>query len=237
MQGTARCELSRRSHSPAEVDFGHEVSDFGPESADFGPESADFGPEAADFGTKPQTSVCTDGHALLAYASDGTASDEPGEESVEHQAEQQQVSGGATPAATEVEFTAEERLLAADGSEGGILSFLASCPPLTKLKINRKFLAAAELEESWWEDGGIFHYITRNSAGRVGDRDEDGKWSIDQDRTPSAGRTQLSPSAWTQFSHGDLVELLFLMFETVTQKYAFAKSSQVFGSCAMRQTS
>ena len=79
--------------------------------------------------------------ALLAYGSDasGGESDGSGEE---------QASAVAADTLEDLEAT-EHRLLELESgcSEGGVLSFLASCPPWTKLKMHRKFLQAAELEE------------------------------------------------------------------------------------------
>ena len=106
--------------------------------------------------------------ALLVYAS-GSESDEPGEE---------QASGAEAEATEDIEANAEERLLDLGGLEGGVLSFIASCPPYTKLKIPRKLLVAAELEEA--DSEGEYHLISRGDGGaRVGTHDENGKRSID----------------------------------------------------------
>ena len=97
--------------------------------------------------------------ALLAYGSDasGGESDGSGEE---------QASTVAADTLEDLEAT-EHRLLELESgcSEGGVLSFLASCPPWTKLKMHRKFLQAAELEEVWCEGEEteyVYHFLTRN---------------------------------------------------------------------------
>ena len=79
--------------------------------------------------------------ALQAYTSDfsGAESDGSGEE---------QPKSVAAEAAEDVETIAEQRLFQLGGSEVGVLSFLMSCPPLTKLKICRNSIVAADLEEA-----------------------------------------------------------------------------------------
>jgi hypothetical protein len=161
--------------------------------------------------------------ALLAYASDGTASNEPGEddaESVEHQAEQQQVSGGATPAATEVEFTAEERLLAADGSEGGI--YIHSSQAAHRSRSSRSIANSWQQQSSRKAGGRTAASSITSRAIRLG------VWATAMKTAQVVHRPQ-DTLCWedatftdcvdTQFSHGDLVELLFLMFETVTKVF------------------
>jgi hypothetical protein len=147
--------------------------------------------------------------ALLAYASDlsGTEDDAPGEE---------QASGVAAEASEDVEIIAEQRLFHLGGSEVGVLSFLASCPPWTKLKIHRKFVIAAELEDVCCSEIG-FHYVTRSQYGAqqmLGTADEHGnEWSIDANRPQAWMDPTFTCSADTRFSHAHLVDMLALMFE------------------------
>ena len=145
--------------------------------------------------------------ALLAYASSGSESDEPGEQA-----------------------SAEQRLFDLGGGEGGLLTFVACCPPWTKLKIPRKDVLAADLEGAHFDGGSFllfpappdeseieFHLITRGPFGaRVGTRDAHGKFSIDDE----TDHTWLSPTftacADPTFSNGDVVGLLSLTFAAAT---------------------
>ena len=145
--------------------------------------------------------------ALLVYAS-GSESDEPGEE---------QASGAEAEATEDIEANAEERLvLDLGGLEGGVLSFIASCPPYTKLKIPRKLLVAAELEEA--DSEGEYHLISRGDSGaRVGTHDENGKWSIDD----SSWR-----NTWVEPTFTGCADFMFLneyLVETLRMAFAAAK--------------
>ena len=108
-----------------------------------------------------------------------------------------------------IDVAAEEHLLNLCGSDGGVLSFLASCPPCTRLKIHRKFFVAADLEEAESEDE--FHHLTRNCEARVGTRSKDGKWSINEDAVCWIWPT-FTWQGDIEFSHGDLVRMMMLMF-------------------------
>jgi hypothetical protein len=99
-----------------------------------------------------------------------------------------------------------------------------------RYRIHRKFVAAAELEDACWEDGGVYHFITRNSHERVGHRDEDGKWSIDKD-TLSWEQPTFTDRADTEFSHGDLMELVVRMFEKVTKVFICQEQPGVWIMC------
>ena len=145
--------------------------------------------------------------ALQAYTSDfsGAESDGSGEE---------QPKSVAAEAAEDVETIAEQRLFQLGGSEVGVLSFLMSCPPLTKLKICRNSIVAADLEEAWWEDGGTeYHYLTRSlpllHRGTIDDQIKAG--AIDAN-TICWEESTFTSCAHERFSHADLAELLVLIF-------------------------
>ena len=145
--------------------------------------------------------------ALQAYTSDfsGAESDGSGEE---------QPKSVAAEAAEDVETIAEQRLFQLGGSEVGVLSFLMSCPPLTKLKICRNSIVAADLEEAWWEDGGTeYHYLTRSlpllHRGTIDDQIKAG--AIDAN-TICWEEPTFTSCADERFSHADLAELLVLIF-------------------------
>lgn len=165
-------------------------------TSDFDAETADFG---SHFGLKPQTSVPLRMEALLDYASDATASDAPGDDDAESvEPQEEQVSG-----ATDVEFTAEERLLDVDGSEGGMVAFLACCPPFTK---DTGFIVSLSQQQSSRTPVGRMAAFTISSPAIPMS-----VWAIamktasgPSTRTPSAGSSQLSPTARTQSFHTEI---------------------------------
>ena len=165
--------------------------------------------------------------ALLAYGSDasGGESDGSGEE---------QASAVAADTLEDLEAT-EHRLLELESgcSEGGVLSFLASCPPWTKLKMHRKFLQAAELEEVWCEGEEseyVNHFLTRDLHGRVGTRDDQGKWSIN-DEMRCWWLPTFTHLGDLNFSHGDLVAMFVQMFSAVSQMFICQEQPGVWVIC------
>ena len=142
--------------------------------------------------------------ALRAYDSDFSESNEPGDE---------QAGGAAAEDAADFESLAEQRLFQLGGSEVGVLSFLASCPPYTKIKIQRKFFVAADLEEVFWEGGGTdYHFITRSLSACGARVDAHSKGSIDAGAICWEEPT-FTYDAHVRFSHAGLADMLALMFD------------------------